>query len=299
MTGPALLPPALQPGDTIGVMSTSCWVDESDILKAKEFVESRGYEVFVHPQATKRLHQSAGSADDKVKAFHDLFKNTDVKAIMSARGGNRAITMLDQIDFDLVKNNPKALIGYSDLTILLNSVYARTGMVSFHGPVFRELPERKDAGQMLDILAGKVQTIDLPGAQIVRAGVAEGRLLGGNLSLFQTLLGTPYLPDMKGAILFLEDIGDHLSRYDRMLGHLRAAGILKQISGLILGQFTDIQDDEERAFGFTLEDVVREHTAGLDIPVLMNAPFGHGDDLPTFPVGCPVRLEDTHLRLLP
>lgn len=298
MSQPALFPPALKPGDTIGVMATSCWLEEQDLIQAKNFIETKGYRTFIHPQALCRHHQSAGTAQEKIDAFHGLLRHSDVKAIVGARGGNRAITMLDKIDFELVRKHPKILMGYSDMTSLLNGLHAKTGLVTYHGPLFREWPRRQELPQVLSLLSGREKTIALEGASTLKSGNAEGPLLGGNLSVFQTLLGTPYCPDMSGAILFLEDVGDHLSRYDRMLGHLRVSGILSKISGLIIGGFTEVEDDSERPFGFTLEDIVREHTAGLNIPVLMNAPFGHGDNLPAFPVGARVTLSGTTLTIL-
>lgn len=285
-----IYPPFLEKGDCIGVMATSCWLEEKDLLAAKAFMRERGYDVFIHPQATARLNQSAGSAQEKVDAFHELIANPDIKMIMGARGGNRAGTMLDGIDFDLVRHNPKILIGYSDMTVLLNAVYKHAGIVTFHGPLFRELPTHQNFDDMIDVVSGEKKDITLHGCQLLQAGEAGGVLLGGNLSLFQTLQGTVYAPDMHGAILFLEDIGDHISRYDRMLAHLRNTGMLQNISALLVGQFTDMGDSKNNPFGFTLEDVIREHMAGLDIPIVMNAPFGHGTDLPTFPVGAPIKL---------
>lgn len=283
-------PPPLQPGDTIGVMATSCWLEEADLIAAQSFFEEMGYKVYIHPQATARLHQAAGTAQEKADAFHDLFSNPDIKAIMGARGGNRAITLMDKIDWNVVKKNPKIFMGYSDMTQLLHAIYKHTGLVTFHGPMFREMPNRKEYDQIMRLLSGEKMRIPLSGVKILQGGEAQGKLFGGNLSVFQTLLGTPNLPDMTGGILILEDIGDHVSRYDRMLAHLKLSGALGQLSALVLGDFTDTKDDEERPFGFTLEDVVREHTAGLDIPIVMNAPFGHGEDLPCFPIGAPVKL---------
>jgi muramoyltetrapeptide carboxypeptidase len=282
-------PPPLQPGDTIGVMATSCWLEEADLLAAKSFFEEMGYNVFLHPQATARLNQSAGSAQEKVDAFHELFSNQDIKAIFGARGGNRAITMMDKIDWDIVKSNPKIFMGYSDLTQILHGIYKHTGMVTYHGPLFRELPNRKEFVQVMALLGGDKMTIPLPDSKVLQAGTAEGKLFGGNLSVFQTLVGTENMPDLSGGILILEDIGDHLSRYDRMLAHLRTSGILGQLSALIIGEFVGTQDDEDRPFGFTFADVIRQHTNGLDIPVIMDAPFGHGDNLPAFPIGAPVK----------
>lgn len=288
----AHFPPPLKKGDTIGVMSTSCWVEEDDVLKAKAFIESKGYKTYIHPQTLKRVGQVAGTGQEKAEALNSLFANPDVKAIFSSRGGNRACTMMDKIDFDLIRQNPKILIGYSDLTILLNAIYKMTGLIGYHGPLFRELENHPDYDQCMAMLSANTGAIDLSGCEIVRDGEAEGVLLGGNLSLFQTLLGTPFLPDTRNAILILEDVDDHISRYDRMLCHLKNAGVLQNISGLIIGSFSDIKDSENRPFGFSLKDIVLEHTDSLTIPIIMDAPFGHEDRLITLPIGAHALLKN-------
>lgn len=296
MTNPTpLYPPALKRGDTIGVLSTSSWVEAEGVLKAKEFMEAQGYQVKIHEQTFNRFNQSAGTAEEKAQALNDFFADSEVKAIFSARGGNRAATMLDKIDYNLIKKNPKILIGYSDLTILINAICQQTGLIGFHGLLFRELPNHPDYPQMIDILSGAQNSLDLSGCTILQEGEAEGVLLGGNISVFQGIMGTPYQPDMKGAILILEDVGDHISRYDRMFCHLKNAGILSQISALIIGNFTEMEDSPKNPFGFTLEDIIREHTKGLNIPILMNAPFGHGDNLATLPIGANAVLKNGKL----
>ncbi|HPD82860.1 MAG TPA: LD-carboxypeptidase [Alphaproteobacteria bacterium] len=296
MTHPVpIYPKALKKGDTIGVLSTSCWVPEEDVLKAKAFMEGQGYNVKIHDQCYHRLNQSAGTAEEKAKALNDLFADSDIKAIFGSRGGNRACTMLDKIDFDLIRKNPKILIGYSDLTILLNAIYQKTGLVGFHGPLFRELPNHQDYKQMIEMLSCQSDSLDLSESTILSDGEAQGPLIGGNMSVFQGLIGTPYMPNMTGAILLLEDVGDHLSRYDRMLCHLKNTGILSQISALIIGSFSEVQDSEKNPFGFTLEEIIREHTQGLNIPILMNAPFGHDGKLCTLPVGANAILKNGKL----
>lgn len=281
----SMKPPALKKGDTIGVMSTSCWVEQGDLDRAKAFVEQQGYKVYIHPQATERLHQSAGTADSKVNAFHDLLKDPAVKAIVGSRGGNRALTMLDKIDFALVAAHPKIIMGYSDLTALLNGIHRKTGLVTVHGPLFREWPGRADLLQTLDLLAGQTPNLDFSTCRIIREGSAEGTLIGGNLSMLQALSGTPFQPDTDGAILFMEDAGDHLSRYDRMLAHMKLAGWFDRISGVMVGSFSKTGDDADRPFGFTLENLIGEHFRGRDIPIVMDAPFGHGGRLCPLPVG--------------
>ena len=292
-------PPPLRKGDTIGVMSTSCWVPEEDVLKARDFIEELGYKVFIHPQTTNRCKQSAGTAKEKAEALNELFANKDIKAIFGSRGGNRAGTMLSGIDFDLIKQNPKIIIGYSDLTTLINAIHKKTGLVTYHGPLFREMPKHADFEHMMQMLSGEMQPIDLSDSKTLKDGDTEGTLIGGNLSVFQSLIGTPYLPDIKGAILFLEDVSDHISRYDRMFCHLKNTGILNQISGLIIGSFSNMKDSIDNPFGFTLEDIILEHTEGLDIPIIMDAPFGHAERLVTLPIGATAVLKNGKLSFKP
>ncbi len=295
----SLYPPALNKGDTIGVMSTSCHVDEKSVLQAKGFIESQGYQAFIHPQTYAKCNQSAGTAQEKADAFNELFASPEIKAIFSSRGGNRASTFLDKIDYGTAKINPKTLIGYSDLTALTNAIHAKTGLISFHGPLFRELETHHDYEQMLSILSHETSDIDLSNCQVLKGGNAQGKIFGGNLSVFQGLIGTPYMPDLTGAILILEDVADHISRYDRMFCHLKNAGLLKNLSALIIGSFSNMKDSDTNPFGFSLEDIILEHTDGLDIPILTNAPFGHADRLITMPIGANATLKNGTLSFKP
>lgn len=292
-------PPALKSGDTIGIISTSCWVPEENVLTAKAFMEEQGYQVKIHPNVTKRLNQSAGTAQEKAGALNDMFADPDVKAIFGSRGGNRACTMLPYVDFDLIRQNPKIIVGYSDMTILLNAFYKECGLVTFHGPLFRELPTHQHYKDMIDVLSGNKGDVALHNVTIIRDGEGTGTLIGGNMSVFQGLIGTPYMPDTDGAILILEDVGDHISRYDRMLCHLKNTGILSNINGLAIGSFSDMKDSKTNPFGFSLEDIIREHTADLDIPIIMNAPFGHEGKLCTLPIGAPIDLKTDRISFKP
>jgi len=286
-------PAALKKGDTIGIFASSNKVSQTDLDNTKKYLESVGYSVFLHPQCSKELNQSAGTAQDKADAFHDLLQNPDIKAIFGARGGNRATTMLDKIDFNIVAANPKILLGYSDVSALLNANYAKTGLIGFHGPLARELPKRDKAetDQLFALLAGQITPYDFSGSRIINEGTAEGKLIGGNLSVLQALSGTDFQPDTDGAILFIEDTGDHISRYDRMLANLKLAGWFNKLSGVVVGGFDNTKDDPDSPFGFTLEDIIREHFDGLDIPIIMDAPFGHADKLCAMPLGGEAKLE--------
>ena len=275
----------------IGVCAPSSIVDRSDIEASQAFLEARGYSVFVHPQTYAVHNQSAGTHPEKIQALHDLYSDPEIEVIWAAGGGNRALHILDNLDFDLIKANPKSMIGFSDVTALLNGITTRTGIINYHGPVFKQLHRHKNTDQALGVLEGSAQP-SLDGANILNAGKAEGRLFGGNISLFQYIV-----PDtaFDGAILFLEDCNEELSRIDRMLLHLRRSGVFERASGILFGDFVDLQDSA-RPFGFTLEDILREHTDGLDIPILMNAPFGHGERLCTLPIGENFVLDTSQLQ---
>ncbi|MCB9988911.1 MAG: LD-carboxypeptidase [Rhodospirillales bacterium] len=291
MSHPPILPPALRPGDTIGIMAPSSRANPDSIEKSAALLKENGYNVFIHPQTYETCNQSAGSPDQKCSALRELLLNPDIKAIISACGGNRSGLMLDGIDYGLLLSHPKIIMGFSDLTVLLNGLYTKVGLIGFHGPDMGRLfrLDKKYLDQGISLLSGKAQSLFLENGKVIAAGQSEGHLVGGCLSVFMSLMGTPYQPDFNGAILFIEDVGDELSRYDRMLIHLRNTGVFDQISGLILGDFGKPLDTG-MPFGFTLEDIVREHTSDRDIPVIMNAPFGHLGQLLTFPVGGKARL---------
>jgi muramoyltetrapeptide carboxypeptidase len=276
--------PALKPGDTIGVMAPSSFVEKDDIDRAVKIIEAKGFKVFVHPQTYERDHQSAGTALQKTLALQGLWQRDDIKAIWCAGGGNRALHFMDSINFEALKKKPKILIGFSDVTVLLNSIYAKTGLTTIHGPVFKNLDKFQEWGALLALLSGETVTCDLAASTVLNAGTAEGPLIGGNLSLFQYLPQTLPGKFWEGAILFLEDCREELSKIDRMLLHLKRLGVLKEISGLVLGEFRDMQETG-RPYGFSLADILSEHAEGLSIPVVMDAPFGHGKNLFPLPVG--------------
>ena len=280
----SILPPALKPGDTVGVFAPSSWVEEKDIELSCKILKKRGFNVFVHPQTYERENQSAGNHLQKSLAFMGLWQRKDIKAIWAAGGGNRCTHLIETINFSRLEKTPKILIGFSDVTALLNAVYANTNIVTFHGPVFKNLHKYKQLDHLLELLSGKKTSYPIDKENTFRNGKTKGSLVGGNLSIVQYMIQTLPNDVFKDAILFLEDCNEELSRIDRMLLHLKRTRTLNNAKGLILGQFTDLQDSG-KPFGYSLEDIVNEHTEGLDIPILYNMPFGHGDDLYTFPIG--------------
>ena len=283
-------PKALKKGDTIGIFAPSSYVLEEEIQKSKAFIEKKGFKAFIHPQTYERHNQSAGTHLQKALAFQGLWQRDDIQAIWAAGGGNRALHLIDMINFKKIKDKPKILIGFSDATALLNAVYAHTSITTLHGPVFKNLYKHKETKELFELLEGKVTTIPFNKKNILNSGKAKGHLLGGNLSVFQYLPQTLPGKFWKDGILFLEDCNEELSRLDRMFLHLRRLGILKEIKGLLIGQFTDIPESGT-PFGYTLSDIIEEHTEGLDIPIIMDMPFGHGKKLYPLPIGSKISLD--------
>lgn len=293
-----IIPPALQLGDTIGVMAPSSYVEREDIEKSVAAIEAHGYKVFVHPQTYERENQSAGSHLQKSLAFQGLWQRDNIKAIWAAGGGNRALHLLDQINFSKLKDKPKALIGFSDVTALLNAVHAHTGLVTYHAQVFKNLHKNEEhIRQTLNMVSGQDLPMVVDGALIINKGSAEGRMIGGNLSVFQYLPQTLPNDFCDGAILFLEDCNEDLSKIDRMILHLKRTGIFTKAAGIVFGEFTRLTDSG-RPFGYTLEDIIREHTTGLDIPIIMNAPFGHGTACHPIPVGQNARVDTNDEKII-
>ncbi len=286
----SIKPPALQKGDTIGVFAPSSWVEKDDIEKSKSHIEKLGYKVFVHPQTYERENQSAGTHLQKSLAFQGLWMREDIKAIWAAGGGNRCTHLLETLKFDPLKRAPKILIGFSDVTALLNAVYAHTDTITFHGPVFKNLHKYGQIDHLLNILGGQTETYPVTKDNILNEGKAEGKLIGGNLSLFQYLPQTLSDDFYQDAILFLEDCNEEVSRIDRMILHLRRLKVFDHVKALVFGEFTSLQDST-RPFGYTINDIIKEHTEKLDIPILYNMPFGLGENLYSFPIGAKASID--------
>lgn len=285
-------PQALKKGDTIGIIAPSSFIESDKLDIGVEVLRNMGFKVKIHPQTFAREHQSAGSISEKVSALHELFIDTEVNAIMAAGGGNRSAHILDSLDYKLMRSNPKLFIGFSDTTAVLSALAEKAGLISLHGPVVKSLTRLTQPSlEFLSLLlSGKTPHYPFEQAIDLHDGTGSGPLIGGNLGSFCSLIGTGYMPSAAGAILFLEDINEELSRVDRILWNLRKAMPFSALKGIVFGQFSQLQDTG-RPFGYTLEDILREHVSGLDIPVAMNAPFGHEADFYALPVGSKATLD--------
>jgi muramoyltetrapeptide carboxypeptidase len=289
-----LKPPKLQKGEAVGVIAPAGPVTPSEIQPGINLLESFGYKVMVSPHLYKRQGYVAGDDETRLQDLNSMLDNKDVKVIFCARGGYGTLRLLEKIDFDLIRMNPKIIVGYSDITALLLAIYKMTGLVTFHGTVIKELSKNRNRNlaSFLDLVSSdKMGKVDLANGITLVPGKVEGTLLGGNLSLICHLVGTPFMPSLKKSILFVEEKEEPLYRIDRMMTHLRLSGQLKGLVGLIAGTFEGCGDIS------SINQVLVDTVSDLQIPVVSGLPVGHGLENISLPLGVQASL-DTEAMIL-
>lgn len=282
----------LQPNQTVGVIAPASPVSKSKIVEGLQLVESFPLKVRLGSHLFDRLSYLAGSDHDRVSDLHQMFSDPEIKAIFSTRGGYGSARLLDKIDFGLIRENPKILVGFSDLTALLISLYKETGLVTIHGPTLSDLPKGKNWQHLSRLITTSHKPqISLAHGRAVNKGKARGILLGGNLSTICALLDTPFLPSFESVILFLEEKGESPYRVDRMLTHLLLSGRLAQVSALVIGKMEDCGEQE------LLYSLLQERLGTLSVPVVTGLPVGHGDENISVPLGLPALLDTDRMVL--
>lgn len=294
-------PEKLKRGDVIGIISPSSPVSHREKLDlAVGYFEKRGYRVKVGIHAMKKRGYLAGTDEERVNDIHAMFQDREVKLIICLRGGYGASRLLDRIDYKIIKNNPKIFCGYSDVTVLQNAFFCKTGFVTFAGPMagvdfYKDVSHFTEENFWKTITSGAIIKIKNPNGEklnSLRSGIAEGRLIGGNLALFTSLIGTKYLPDPGGKILFLEEVGEVPYRIDRMLNQLRLSGYLEKVKGVVLGSFADCEETNQERKSLKLGEVLDDYfVKDFDGPVIYNLKHGHLIDSLTIPIGVNVRID--------
>ncbi len=299
-----LLPVALNPGDTVALVSPSAATDEPfDLQLAQEAMEALGLKVKTGPHLASRRGHLAGADADRAGDLNAMFADKEVKAIVCARGGSGAARLLPLLDYELIRRNPKVLLGYSDITALHNAIHTKTGLVTFHGPVGLGSWNRFNADQFRRVFFNRelmqYQNVVDTGDELVQrknrtvtiaGGKAQGELVGGNLTVLTALAGSPYLPDFSGKILFLEDVSEAPYRIDRMFSTLRLMGALDRIAGVIFGECTDC--DPGNGYGsLTLPQIFDDYLKPLKIPAYRGAMIGHIRQQFIVPVGGQVEMD--------
>lgn len=266
--------PTLRTGDLVRLVSPASTPTEEGIADAKAVLESWGLEVEVGEHARDQWGYMAGRDPDRLHDLNGAFRDPNVRAIITTRGGAGAYRICDDIDFDAVRADPKPVVGFSDITYLHMALWREASLPTVHGFLVGNQSIQTGRSLLLDAEPVVVhRDSDAYSARIHNSGVAEGPLLGGNLSSLCHMVGAG-LPPLHGAILLLEDKRDMgLGRIDRQLTQLRRAGAFDGLAGIALGLFTGFDDYEDR--GWALEDVLRDHLDALELPVLGGLPIGH------------------------
>ncbi len=283
-----IAPPKISPGAHLRLIAPSGALEASANLdRAIESIERAGFKASVGDSVHRRFSYLAGTDEERAKDLMAAVRDPRVDGILCVRGGYGAARILPWLDYEAIRTHPKPLIGYSDITALHLAYLAKAGLQSFHGPVAISTWSEFSQGHLLDALAGKsFGWPDLGTPKVLKAGRGKGRLVGGNLAVFCSLYGTPYMPSLDGAILFFEDIGEEPYRIDRMLTTLLIGGVFKAAKGLIFGQFTDWQPKEvPREQTWTPDEVIADRVQNLKIPVVSNVKFGHVADKLTLTQG--------------
>jgi len=284
-------PPALRPGDTVGVIAPAGLITEESLHLGLAALERRGYRPFHLPGILDRELYFAGSAQRRIEELHSMFANPEVKGIVCFRGGYSSNYLLPHIDLELIRNHPKFFCGCSDITTLLTYFCDRAGLAVFHGPMLQKDAKLDGIDEQSWLAAATGSRWDRefgPEVQTLVAGTADGTMYGGCLSLLCASLGTPYEIDTRGTILFLEDVAEPAYRIDRMLMQLKLAGKFDEVRGIIFGEMLDCARGAE---GYTLPEVVLRIVGDLGVPVVYGLRSGHVSRLNlTLPLGVAAHL---------
>ena len=298
-------PPRLKPKALVGLVAPGGIVSDSLIQKCVANLESLEFDVRVGKNIRAQHGGYAGTVEERLEDLHDMFAHREVQAIWTARGGSGALALLPRIDYGLVRRAPKILIGYSDITALHLAMLRHAGLVTFHGPVASSTFSEFSVKHMLGVLAEPSKERLLPVSEenlaridempqfkprTFRAGTAEGRLVGGNLSLVCATVGTPYGIQGRGHLLFLEEVGEAPYRIDRMLMQLQLARALSDASGVAMGVFQRCESTDNEP-SLTLAETLAERMAQSKVPAAYGLSFGHIPRQVTIPVGVRARFD--------
>ena len=304
-------PKALKKGDTIGLIAPGYAIKSEILVEAKETLEKMGF----IPFHTNRLYGNHGyfsnTDTERVADLNEMFANKNVDGILCARGGYGCTRIMHLIDYELIRNNPKALIGFSDITALLNGIHQETGLITFHGPVGSTINDPYSIEQLQNVVMKSKAWSFIDNVEItdqeeynkpeynrycITPGVVSGKLAGGSLTLVNALIGTPHEIDFTDAIVFLEDIEEAPYRIDRMLTQLMHGKTFNKAAGFVFGVFKGC-DSIPDPKSFTLKEVIMDRIKPLGIPAVYGMTFGHIENNFTLPIGIKAKLDTDKMTL--
>lgn len=288
-------PSYLQKGDTIGLVCPAGYMNLEKVQTCIHTLQEWGYRVKTGNTLGKEaVNYFSGSDEERLVDFQQMLDDDEVKAVLCARGGYGTSRIIDNLDFDYFKLNPKWIIGYSDITLLLTHIYRKYKISCLHAPMAAafndEGYENEYVQSLKNVLEGNKIRYTIDAHEMNRNGGSIGELVGGNLSMLVHSIGSNSEPKTKGRILFIEDIGEYYYKIDRMMLQLKRAGKLKNLAGLIVGGFTDMQDTTLK-FGQEVNDLIFDKVKEYDYPVCFNFPVGHQTNNYTLKVGAGFKLK--------
>lgn len=285
-----IIPKFLAPGDKVGIVATAKKLDKSNTLKGIAILEHWGLTVVCGKHIFNSHNQFAGTDAQRAEDLQNMINNHEIKAIFMARGGYGSTRIIDKINFDPLRDHPKWIFGFSDITAFHLHLY-NLDIASFHAPMpsFFHTLNSQSLDWMKKSVFGNKEKLTIKSNSLNKLGEARGILIGGNLSIICHTIGTSTEIKTKGNILFIEDIGEQLYHLDRMMVQMKRAGFLDDLAGMIVGQFSDMEDNEER-FGLNANEIIKSHLSGFDYPVAFDFPIGHTQANYALPVGVPSKM---------
>lgn len=285
-------PPKLSAGETVGVVAPASCGDFDRVMAAVRYLEGLGLHVRLGEAVANRRGYLAGTDEQRAADLMAMFADEEIRAIFCARGGYGTARIADLLDYDVIRNNPKIFWGYSDITFLLTAFFQKAGLIGFHGPMLSSDVASDDVDPLTlqtfrQLLSPQTLRYDetVSPLYVMVDGEASGRIIGGNLTLLVSTLGTPYELDTTDKLLFIEEIEEEPYRIDRMLNQLRMAGKLDDAAGIILGDFHDCEPVKRKGASLTLEEVLDDYLAPLSIPVIGGFRIGHCNPNLAIPIG--------------
>ena len=284
-----IYPSFLKANDKVVILSPSGKIEAQWVEGLKAVLESYGLLVNVAEHALCENGRFAGTDEERIEDLQEAINDPQVRAIFCSRGGYGLARIIDKIDFSMLGEDPKWIVGFSDITVLHNAL-SRVGVASIHGIMAKHITMKAEGLEnLMSMLFGNEVNYEISAHEFNKEGEATGELVGGNLSVLYGLRGTPFDIDYQGKILFIEDLSERLYHIDRMIQNLRLGGVFEQINGLVVGQFTDIDDDD--SFSGGVYGVIRDAVKDYNIPVCFNFPAGHVDNNQPLKMGAEYYLE--------
>lgn len=281
-------PAFLKPGDRVGVLAPASIVKYDDVVPGiKLFTEQWGLKVVEGTTLRTSFNQFSAPDEDRLADVQQMLDDPSIKAIIAARGGYGCSRIVDRLNFDKFLQHPKWIVGFSDLTAFLARTF-QLGYASIHAPMAKTITcagAELAAESLKQMLFGEMPAYNVPAHTLNRPGNATAQVVGGNLCLLAHMIGSETETDTDGKILFIEDINEYLYNLDRMMIQLKRSGRLNKLAGLVVGQFTDMKDNNSPTFGKDSYEIINEHVTGFDYPVCYNFPVGHVGDNRAMGVG--------------